>query len=162
MRLKQVTLDNKFQAVVVNFVHNYIAAEEKEKKLKKEFEMLDENKDGVLSYEELLKGYQAIYPYLAPNKLQDIVLEIFKNLDLDGSGEIEYSQFVTFATKIDKKFTEKQLREVFSLLDEDGNGRISKKQISQILMYEKGAQSQQFDDIINSIDLNGDGNIGFD
>lgn len=55
------------------------------------------------------------------------MFEIFKNIDLDGSGSIEYSEFITFATKISTKFSEKQLREVFSLLDEDGNGRIDKK-----------------------------------
>jgi Ca2+-binding EF-hand superfamily protein len=34
---------------------------------------------------------------------------------------------------------------VFSLLDEDGNGEISKKEIKEILMYERGTQSQEFD-----------------
>lgn len=29
MRLKEVTIDNKFQAVVINFIHNYVSAEEK-------------------------------------------------------------------------------------------------------------------------------------
>ena len=60
-RLKEVAIDNKFHAVVINFIQNYLTASEQEKRLKREFEYLDENKDGVLSHEELLKGYTKIY-----------------------------------------------------------------------------------------------------
>ncbi len=53
----------------------------------------------------MLKGYQKIYSHLSSSKLEDIVTEIFRNMDMDGSKKIEYSEFVTFATKIDKKFS---------------------------------------------------------
>lgn len=46
-----------------------------------------------------------MYSYLDKNKLESIVNQIFNNIDLDGSGKIEYSQFITFATKINKKFS---------------------------------------------------------
>lgn len=48
------------------------------------------------------------------------------------------------------------------LLDQDGNGKINKKEINEILMYEKGVQSQEFDRIIDQIDLDHDGSISLE
>lgn len=62
--------------------------EESTPKLKEQFEELDENHDGVLSYEELLQGYTRIY---GPVEASKIVQDIFVKVDIDGSGQIEYS-----------------------------------------------------------------------
>ena len=52
---------------------------------------MDVNKDGKLQYEELLVGYKQFYGDLA----QDEVNRIFELVDVDHSGEIEFSEFVT-------------------------------------------------------------------
>ena len=52
---------------------------------------MDVNKDGKLQYEELLVGYKQFYGDLA----QDEVNRIFDLVDVDRSGEIEFSEFVT-------------------------------------------------------------------
>ena len=52
---------------------------------------MDVNKDGKLQYEELLVGYKQLYGDLA----QDEVNRIFELVDVDHSGEIEFSEFVT-------------------------------------------------------------------
>ena len=49
------------------------------------------NKDGKLQYDELLVGYKQFYGDLA----QDEVNRIFDLVDVDHSGEIEFSEFVT-------------------------------------------------------------------
>lgn len=85
-RLKEVAIDNKFHAVVINFIHNYLSASEQEKRLKREFEYLDENKDGVLSYEELLRGYTKIYGSVF--EAEKTVEKIFTMIDMDGSNQI--------------------------------------------------------------------------
>ena len=59
--MKEFAIENKFQAVVINFIHNYLTTPKEINKLKKEFEALDTNHDGVLSYEELYEGYKQIY-----------------------------------------------------------------------------------------------------
>jgi Ca2+-binding EF-hand superfamily protein len=48
---------------------------------------LDINKDGSISYEELLIAYRRTYGLEADL----IVADIFKNIDLDGSGAITFS-----------------------------------------------------------------------
>ena len=52
---------------------------------------MDVNKDGKLQYDELLTGYKQFYGDLA----QDEVNRIFDLVDVDHSGEIEFSEFVT-------------------------------------------------------------------
>ena len=52
---------------------------------------MDVNKDGKLQYDELLVGYKQFYGDLA----QDEVNRIFDLVDVDHSGEIEFSEFVT-------------------------------------------------------------------
>ena len=52
---------------------------------------MDVNKDGKLQYEELLVGYKQFYGDLA----QDEFNRIFELVDVDHSGEIEFSEFVT-------------------------------------------------------------------
>ena len=125
--------------------------------MKREFEYLDENKDGVLSYEELLKGYSKIYG--SELEAEKVVEKIFTLIDMDGSNQIEYSEFVTFARNISTEFSREQLKEAFRLFDKDNNGKINKAEINELLIYEKGSQSQEFDSIIEEIDLDGDGSI---
>ena len=155
--MKEVAIDNKFHAVVINFIQNYLSATDQEKRLKREFEYLDENKDGVLSYEELLKGYSKIYG--SELEAEKVVEKIFTLIDMDGSNQIEYSEFVTFARNISTEFSREQLKEAFRLFDKDNNGKINKAEINELLVYEKGSQSQEFDSIIEEIDLDGDGSI---
>ena len=52
---------------------------------------MDVNKDGKLQYDELLTGYKQFYGDMA----QDEVNRIFELVDVDHSGEIEFSEFVT-------------------------------------------------------------------
>jgi calcium-dependent protein kinase len=85
--------------------------------------MLDINKDGEISYEELHSAYRKIYGPEA-----DLIVEkIFTNLDLDNSGKITFSEFITFATEITANFSQEQLREAFKLFDSDNDGLIDKR-----------------------------------
>ena len=86
--MKEFAIENKFQAVVINFIQNYLSTPKELDRLKKQFESLDTNKDGVLSFEELYDGYKKIYGDFDARK---IVEDIFISIDLDGSGHIEYS-----------------------------------------------------------------------
>lgn len=55
------------------------------------FLKLDTNNDGLLQYDELLTGYKEIYGDSAKEEVD----RIFKLIDVDHSGEIDFSEFVT-------------------------------------------------------------------
>jgi len=52
---------------------------------------MDLNGDGKLDKEEIIAGYKEYYD---KDLTQDEVDELFKNVDADGNGELEYSEFV--------------------------------------------------------------------
>jgi len=69
-------------------VTQLISKDEKER-LREIFMALDENADGKLSREELLKGYEEIYQ--SAEKAKQEVDYIMNNVDIDNNGYIDYS-----------------------------------------------------------------------
>ena len=62
--------------------------------LKKAFEVLDENKDGVISKEELSK----LLGGLGEDVTDDVVTEMMNLADTDGDGKVNFEEFCKAAT----------------------------------------------------------------
>ena len=54
------------------------------------FHQLDKNKDGKLQYNEILEGYKEFHGDFAKEEVD----RIFALVDVDHSGEIDFSEFV--------------------------------------------------------------------
>jgi len=67
-----------------------VSKEEKEH-LEKVFRALDKNGDGHLSKEEILEGYEEHFGVPINEEEVD---KMFKNIDIDGNGSIDYTEFV--------------------------------------------------------------------
>lgn len=75
------------QKAIFSFISMHLASKEDLTELAKVFAKMDENGDGKLSKEEMLKGYKDIYPELSnPEELID---KIYKEYDTDGTGFLE-------------------------------------------------------------------------
>jgi calcium-dependent protein kinase len=170
---KQLNKDTKASEIKINFntfktysganklsraVLTYIASrltDDEVKKLKETFQKIDVNGDGMLTLEELKKAV-AQNPEVHVMNIE----QIFKTIDTDNSGVINYTEFL--AASIDKKIylQEDKLRDAFKLFDEDKSGKISKSEISKVLKFKKsGAEMTK---LFEKYDLNGDGEIDFD
>ena len=130
-------------------------SEEEVKNLKATFQSIDENGDGMLSLEELKNAVAKADKIDFGN-----VEEIFKAIDTDNSGVIDYTEFI--AASLEKKtyLQETKLKDAFKLFDKDGSGKVSKKEITSILNCEK--DSDYIDKLFEKYDLNKDGEIDFD
>jgi len=73
--------------------------------LHKAFKMLDTNNDGMLSKQELTVGYQMIYGENAAEEVE----KIFDKVDIDGSGQIDYSEWVVATIDKAKLLTREKL-----------------------------------------------------
>ena len=67
--------------------------------------MLDTNNDGVISKEELTKGYEKLLGEEAAEEAE----KIFKKVDIDGSGFIDYSEWIVATIDLRKLLTAEKL-----------------------------------------------------
>ena len=68
--------------------------EKQVEELKKAFEVLDENKDGVISKDELSK----LLGGLGEDVTDDVVTEMMNLADTDGDGKVNFEEFCKAAT----------------------------------------------------------------
>jgi len=123
------------------------------KVLRDTFMSLDVNGDGLLTINEMKEG-------LAKAGLKDIpadMKEIMENVDSDGSGVIDYTEFI--AATLDKRtyIQEDLCGAAFRVFDRNGDGKISKDEIKAVL----GDTLDGNGSLMEEIDQNGDGEIDF-
>jgi len=86
----------------------------------KNFSTLDTNGDGMLSKEELIDGYTKMMS--DPIKAKDLVDKVFDDLDQDGSGKVDFTEFIVASMNKEKLLSKDKIEKAFKLIDEDGNG----------------------------------------
>lgn len=144
---------NKLKKATLTFIASRLKDEEI-KNLKDIFTTLDKNQDGTLTVEEVKAGVSQIEGGDSIN-----VDEIFKSIDTDGSGVINYTEFL--AATIDQKtyLKEDRLYEAFRAFDKDNSGKISLDEIRHIL--QEGSETDNLQNLISNFDINGDGEIDY-
>jgi calcium-dependent protein kinase len=152
---KNYSSSNKLKKAVLTYIASRLT-EDEVKKLKENFQKIDTNGDGMLSLDEVKKA-------ICQNSNSAISLsnveQIFKSIDTDNSGSIDYTEFI--AASLDKNvyLQENKLYEAFKLFDVDGSGKISKDEIAYILGT--GKKSSEIDKLFKKYDTNNDGEIDF-
>ena len=88
---------------------------------------------------------------------------IWEQIDVDGSGEIDYSEWALAAANKEKLLTDKRLQQAFTMFDLDKSGFISADELHEVLDPITKTKTQRADwkQIISDIDENGDGVISF-
>mmetsp|Transcript_38327 Transcript_38327/g.101536 ORF Transcript_38327/g.101536 Transcript_38327/m.101536 type:complete len:499 (+) Transcript_38327:91-1587(+) len=131
------------------------------KNLRETFQALDNNGDGLLTSAEMKDGLEKAGLKDIPADLQDIM----KNVDADGSGVIDYTEFL--AATLDKKLymAEDMCWRAFARFDQNGDGKISVQELAEVLKDSDvsnlvGGQSAQ--EIMTQVDTDGDGTIAFE
>lgn len=119
---------------------------------------LDVNGDGSLSLQELSKGLQGM-----DNGPE--LLEMLKSADTDGSGEINYTEFLAATIDANVYMREDYLKTAFQMFDKDGSGKIDNEEVLELLQGEDLSNLVSKDAIqkaLHEIDANGDGEIDFE
>ena len=153
-QLKNYASSSKIRKAVLTYIASRLTQNEIEQ-LNKNFQEIDDNNDGKLTLEEIKT---------AVNKNKNIniehIEEIFKSIDTDGSGCIEYTEFISASLDKSLYLKKEKLREAFSLFDSDHNGKISNNEIAKVLGMDQ--RSKEIYKVIDKYDSNKDGEIDFD
>lgn len=117
----------------------------------------------MLSKQELSIGFQRIYN--SAQEAEEQVEKIFYKCDIDGSGNIDYSEWVV--ATIDKKrlLTTEKLQSAFKLFDKDGSGTISAQEVKELICTGQNIDDEQWDKVAHEIELvdhNGNGELEFE
>lgn len=145
---------NRFKKSILSFIANRTNNKDVEK-LRDTFIAMDENEDGLITIKELESAFDKL-------KINDHVdlKSLFEQIDYNKNGFINYTEFL--AAMIDEKtyVTEEKLFEAFRMFDKDNSGKISAKEVYEVLHTDE--QLSSFKDLIKEVDLDGDGEINYE
>lgn len=131
------------------------------KSLRQIFAGLDTDRDGLLSVADLRAGMENSDLWVIPPDFQKLVDDIRCN----GSGVIDYAEFVAAAKDRRMNIQEDALWSAFRVFDEDGNGKISPADMRKVLCDSRVEAILDADTIyalMRSVDGTGSGDINFD
>jgi len=128
--------------------------------LRNTFMALDANGDGLLTINEMKEGLGKAGLKEIPHDLQQIMEEV----DSDGSGVIDYTEFL--AATLDKRayIQEDVVWSAFRVFDRNGDGVISQEELKQVLQGDginEVCGAEAIAAMMQEVDANGDGKIDF-
>ena len=84
---------------------------------------------------------------------------MFRKIDLDGNGTIDYTEFVMATIEEKNLITNERLKMAFKMFDKDNSGALSADEIKEVLCFDSSVDPSEIDQIIAEVDENGDGEI---
>ena len=156
--LKKHHAEQTMQQATLAFIATQLTTKEDTKHLDDAFKMLDADHDGKLSLDELLQGFKQVLPEMT----EDEARKLFERADIDNSGFIDYSEWISATINKKKILSNKNLTAAFNLFDEDDSGTISMDEIKKILGQNQKIQEDVWENIVAEIDENDDDEIDFD
>lgn len=131
--------------------------------LRKAFDMFDREKRGCIHTNMVSTILRTLGQSFEEKELQALIKEI----DADGSGEVEFDEFLTLTAKFlveeDTEAMQEELREAFRMYDKESNGYIQTSALREILRaLDDKLTNDELDEMIAEIDTDGSGTVDFD
>ena len=127
------------------------------KDLKDLFLKLDEDGNGTLTMKELETGLQG-------REDAAKIMELMKSADTDGSGDINYNEFLAATMEANIYLRDDYLKTAFRMFDKDNSGTIDNEEVRALLQGDDLSNLVSKEAIAQAmaeIDENGDGEIDF-
>lgn len=128
--LKNFRAERKLQQAVLAFITNQLISTADIRELRDNFKQFDKNGDGKLSKEELIEGFATT---LGRSAAVEQVNQVMAKGDMDKSGFLDYSEFITAAMDMRKSLSKQNLEAAFKMFDSDNSGSISATEIQAVM-----------------------------
>ena len=150
--------ESSLQRLVRNFIAASISTTDAVKEIRKDFRLMDKNKDGKISKAEFMSYSSTMTENLGiePNELE----LIFHKIDTDKSGYIDYTEFLSASLNNSLISERKNLELVFNFIDKNKSGYISPLEFRSIFKGEYGAARQSIERMLKELDENNDNKLG--
>ncbi|CAD8210826.1 unnamed protein product [Paramecium octaurelia] len=120
-----------FSQAVLSYIACQMTNQLEQDELLKTFQSLDKNNDGILSKEELIEGYNTIYQ--DREKAEQEVIKILQLIDLNQSGQVDFSEFLMAAMNQEKLVSLQKVKAAFKVFDANDDGKISKQELELMI-----------------------------
>ena len=97
---------------------------------KQAFDIIDRNKDGVITIDDLHELMKSFGKELIHAELKDMI----RHADADGNDEVDFTEFMALLSRqLRQNDLTDELRAAFTLFDKNGDGFITKNDLGPIL-----------------------------
>lgn len=148
--MKKYNIEFKLQQSIIAFLIRHAINQEKIVHLRKVFERLDTNGDGLLSYEEIKAAFSEYYE--DKEEAAREIREIFNKLDQDKSNTIEYEEFLRASINLNTLLTDENLKLAFNSYDTERRGYISTSNF-EVALGLVDSNKNIVDDILNEMNV---------
>jgi len=158
--LRTFRAQRKLQQACWMYITTHMLTQENREKLMQIFEALDVDGDGLIEKDELIQGYMKVMGQVYSQEELD---KIIKEVDVNQSGVIDYSEFVMATISRQISLSNQMLEAAFAMLDKDGKGYLDANDLKVVLnAHGKKIQESVWSDMIREADLDKDGKISID
>jgi calcium-dependent protein kinase len=148
--------EKKLQKATMAFIVSQLTTKDEREEMLELFKSLDKDGNGTLSRQEILEGMNL---FSRVTGIEEEVDRIMLQVDSDGSGEIDYTEFITATLNKSRLLSRERLEIAFKMYDIDGSGTISKDELKAIFGKQKEYGDEFWENMIREVDKNGDGVI---
>merc|ERR1712018_896821 len=124
------------------------------------FTVFDKNQDGTITTKELSTVMRSLGQNPTDAEVQDMINEV----DVDGSGAIEFPEFcVMMVKKMQETDTENEIREAYRVFDKERTGMIEASEMRMIFSaLPDKLSAEEIDEMLTTADKDGNGAFSYD
>ena len=157
--LKEFKCKYDFQKAILLYFVTFFDLKEEKTRLYNIFKSLDKDGDGQLDRNELKESYSKnVSLFSSESELE----EIFSKIDVNKTGQIDFSEFLLASLDYKKGIKEKELKQIFSLIDKDKSGTLEKSEIAEFFNLTSPEKAGELNKLMDEADANKDGKISMD
>ncbi|GLJ22012.1 hypothetical protein SUGI_0412350 [Cryptomeria japonica] len=157
-RLKQFSVMNKFKKRALRVLADHLSVEEVAG-IKDMFEMMDTDKNGTISLDELRAGLNKLGSHVAEADIQMLM----EAADVDGNGVLDYGEFVAVSIHLQRVGGDDHLQKAFAYFDKNNSGYIETEELREAMVDDLGSNATEvINDILREVDTDKDGRISYE